>query len=251
MNDPPANSSSTSNDNGLSIIAEDQDVLVVCKPAGLGTQAPIKFDSLESRVRSYLAETCDSKTKAYLGIPHRLDRCVSGVVVFAKRRKAAQRLSQQFELRTVEKKYLAIVAGKLTEDSGEWRDYLRKIPDEPRGEVVNDSERSEYPDAKLAILRYEVQKTTEQHSELNIELETGRMHQIRLQAAKRDLPVWGDVLYGSEVEFGNPPAHERDRQIALHAVQLTFDHPRSRDRVTFVAPLPSHWPVDGQTDNKE
>lgn len=225
----------------LAIIFEDQDILVLCKPAGLGTQAPKAFDSLESRVRNYLAVTVDPESKPYLGIPHRLDRCVSGAIVFAKRRKAAQRLSKQFELRTVCKGYLAIVAGQVSEESGEWRDYLRKIPDEPRGEVVSETARGEHPDAKLAVLRYEVTREEDSHTELCIELETGRMHQIRLQAAARNHPVWGDRMYGSDVEFGAPPQHERDRQIALHAAELTFEHPRSREQVTFNAPLPDHW----------
>jgi len=225
----------------LDILFEDQDILVVCKPAGLGTQAPIAFDSLEARVRAYLSESAASDPTPYLGIPHRLDRCVSGTIVFAKRRKAAQRLSKQFELRTVTKTYLAIVHGIVEPVSGEWRHYLRKIPDEPRGEVIPESELSKCSDAKLAVLTYEVLRCDEKTSEVKIQLETGRMHQIRLQAAARNHPVLGDRMYGSEIEFGPTPNHERDRQIALHAVELSFEHPRSRETVKFIAALPECW----------
>ena len=222
----------------LSIVFEDEDILVVCKPAGLGTQAPIAFDSLEARVRAYLSESAASDATPYLGIPHRLDRCVSGTIVFAKRRKAAQRLSKQFELRSVIKTYVANVAGRVEPASGEWRDHLRKIPDEPRGEVVPELELTKYSDAKLAVLTYEVLRCDEKTSELKIQLETGRMHQIRLQAAARNHPVVGDRMYGSEIDFGPTPNHERERHIALHASELTFEHPRSREQVTFASPVP-------------
>lgn len=226
----------------LAILFEDEDIIVVCKPAGLGTQAPRQFDSLEARVRAYLTEHTTSTP--YLGIPHRLDRCVSGTVVFAKKRKAAQRLSKQFELRTVTKTYLAIVAGRVKPSSGEWQDHVRKIPNEPRGEIVSETALSDYPDAKLAILTYEVLRSDEETSELSIQLETGRMHQIRLQTAARNHPVLGDQMYGSEVSFGPTPEHERERQIALHASELSFQHPRSRERMTFVSPLPRPWIQD-------
>lgn len=224
----------------LEILFEDRDILVVCKPAGLATQAPAVFDSLEARVRTHLM----AEEKPYLGIPHRLDRCVSGTIVFAKRRKAAQRLSKQFEERTVDKRYRAIVEGMVSPVSDTWTDYLRKLPNEPRGEVVSENDLAQYPEAKQAILRYKVLNTDNQQevTELSIQLETGRMHQIRLQTSVRDHPVWGDIMYGSNTEFASPPEHERERQIALHAEELTFEHPRSRDRVRFVSPLPITWP---------
>lgn len=224
-----------------SIIFEDEQILVVTKPPGLATQAPREFDSLEARVRAYLlatsSQTSDSDRPPYLGIPHRLDRCASGIIVFAKRRKAAQRLSRQFEAREVGKVYLADVAGQVEPSSGDWRDYLRKIPDEPRGEVVA----TEHTEGKLAVLQFEVQARSESASRLRIRLETGRMHQIRIQCASRGFPVVGDVLYGSDRQFGPSVEHERDRQIALHAWQLTFLHPSVRETMTFESPLPEHW----------
>lgn len=227
----------------LEIVFEDQDILVVCKPAGLATQAPRVFDSLEARVREHL----QNEPKPYLGIPHRLDRCVSGTIAFAKRRKAAQRLSKQFEERSVGKRYRAIVSGRVSPSMGSWTDYLRKIPDEPRGEVVPQTMLTQFPDAKQAILKYEVLQFADDTNatELRIELETGRMHQIRLQAAVREHPVWGDAVYGSTVNFGPSMDDERKRHIALHAEELTFEHPRSRDRVKFCSPLPDYWPSLG------
>ena len=222
----------------LNIIFEDEYILVVNKPAGIGTQAPRAFDSLEARIRQYLSATDSHGQPPYLGIPHRLDRCASGAMVFAKRKKAAQRLSKQFERREVRKTYLAIVSGKVEPTTGEWRDSLRKIPEVPRGEIVPES----HSDAKLAVLHYEVEAQSEVTSRLRIQLETGRMHQIRIQCGSRGFPVLGDELYGSKQSFGPEFEHDRARQIALHAEELQFEHPRTRERVAFTATVPSCWP---------
>lgn len=218
---------------------EDDSLLVVSKPAGLGTQAPQQFDSLEARVRRYLtADIVPDDPSPYLGIPHRLDRCVSGVIVFAKRKKAAQRLSKQFERREVEKTYLALVAGRPDSPEGTWRDTMRKIPEEPRAELVS----ADHEDAKTAVLHYRVEQTQRLTTLLSIRLETGRMHQIRLQCSVRGYPILGDRLYGSELDFGPPVEHDRDRQIALHASSITVNHPRTREQMTFTAKTPSNWP---------
>lgn len=221
----------------LSIIFEDVDVLVVNKPAGVATQAPRQFDSFEARIREYLQGTAEPSSTPYLGIPHRLDRCASGVMVFAKRRKAAQRLSKQFEDRSVQKTYIARVTGRVDPASGHWHDFLRKIPDQPKGEVVDET----HADARLATLRYETILVGDKFSELQIQLETGRMHQIRIQCATRGYPVLGDVLYGSEQAFGPTVEDHRERQIALHANRIGFEHPRSRERVVFDSQRPETW----------
>ena len=226
-------------DQSLSIVFEDDHVLVVNKPGGLATQAPQPFDSLEARIRAYLQGATPLDRMPYLGIPHRLDRCASGAVVFAKRRKAAQRLSKQFERREVGKIYLALVSGHVTGAQGTWRDYLRKLPGIARGEVVA----SDHPEARLAVLRYVVRQHHASHCCLRVQLETGRMHQIRIQAASRGFPVLGDDTYGSDVSFGPAAETPRDRWIALHASELSFKHPRSGEVQRFVAPLPGCWPV--------
>lgn len=225
----------------LTILFEDDDILVVGKPGGLATQAPRPFDSLEARIRSYLVRHAPPHRIPYLGIPHRLDRCVSGVMVFAKRVKAARRLAKQFERREVTKQYLAIVPGHLVEDHGTWRDHIRKIPEVARAELVADN----HPEARDAVLHYKVAARRETASLLRIELETGRMHQIRVQAAARDLPIWGDETYGSRVPFGFPTDDPRKRWIALHALDLSFRHPRSGGSSRHSAPLPDCWPAWG------
>lgn len=247
----------------IDIIFEDGDVLIANKPAGLGTQAPIAFDSFEARIRAYLAEKAEPGETPYLGIPHRLDRCVSGAMIFAKRKQAARLLSQQFERREVEKGYVAIVAGAVEPKEDEWRDFIRKIPDEPRAEIVVEDAAKEASDAKEAILQYVVTtalpgESTDvavaesaestvlpmgHRSQLKVRLVTGRMHQIRIQCASRGYPVIGDKMYGSEFQFGPEPKHERDRQIALHAVEIEFEHPRVNERMKFTAPFPKNWPT--------
>lgn len=220
----------------LDVMFEDDHILVVNKPAGLATQAPRQFDSLEARVRAYFTSS-NPQDASYLGIPHRLDRAVSGVIVFAKRKKAAQRLSRQFERRKTRKVYVARVAGNVDQQMGTWRDTMRKVPGEARAELVS----ADHQDAKTAVMHFELQSVNEDFSQICIQLETGRMHQIRVQCASRGFPVLGDVLYGCCQSFGPVCEHDRDRQIALHACELAFHHPRTKDDVAFKAPLPSTW----------
>lgn len=220
----------------LDIIFEDDQILLVNKPAGIGTQAPRQFDSLEARVREYLV-SLEPEHIPYLGIPHRIDRCVSGLVVFAKRKKAAQRIAKQFERREIEKSYVALVSGEVVPDSGTWTDTMRKIPDEPRGEIVT----ATHEHAKEAVLHYEVVSRDDSMSKLKISLETGRMHQIRIQCSSRGHAILGDEMYGSKVTFGAPFETERDRQIALHAATLRIEHPRTRERISFSAM--ANWPA--------
>ena len=224
----------------LDILFEDDYVLLVNKPGGVATQAPRQFDSLEARVRNYLAQRARAGQEPYLGIPHRLDRCASGAIVFAKRIKAAQRLSRQFQRREVTKTYLALADHPPQPVSGIWRDYMRKVPCEPRAELVP----STAPDAKLAVLRYVSEPHTAEVWRIWIGLETGRMHQIRLQLATRGCPILGDMLYGSRQSFGPRAEHPRERWIGLHAAKLCFVHPRTRDPVHCEAPLPACWPRD-------
>ena len=221
---------------GFDVIYEDAQILIVNKPAGIGTQAPADFDSLEARIRRYQLRA-RADPPPYLGIPHRLDRCVSGAMVFAKRKKAAQRLAKQFERREVDKTYHALVRGSLDPPSGEWRDWLRKIPDQPRAEIVD----QQHDEGRLAILHYQVEHTAREVSQLRITLETGRMHQIRVQCGYRGFPILGDEIYGSRESFGPDCAHARERAIALHASEISFVHPKTREKVSFRAPLPTYW----------
>ncbi|HEX3998236.1 MAG TPA: RluA family pseudouridine synthase [Pirellulales bacterium] len=241
----------------MEILYEDDLCLAVLKPAGLPTQAPREFDSLERQVRSLLAEraaAADQTGEPYLGLPHRLDRAVSGAVLFAKTRRAARTLSRQFERRQVGKIYWACVERIVEPSQGTWIDCVRKVPDQPRSEIVPASS----PGAQQAVLHYRVLESRSigvadaaANSWLEIELETGRMHQIRLQAGSRGHPVLGDAMYGSNAAFGPPADDERERQIALHGRALRFTQPDTRQPITVVAPLPPVWTPFGQPTDGE
>lgn len=203
----------------------------------MATQAPTGIDSLEVRVKEFL-RVRDGKTgNVYLGVPHRLDRPVSGVMVLARHVRAARRLAEQFEARTVRKTYWTVVEGLVSPETGTWTDYLCKIPDAARVEVVA----SDHPDARQAVLHYRVLATDRHTSWLEIELETGRMHQIRVQAACRLHPVLGDAQYAAVTAFGPATDDFRRRWIALHARSLEFRHPMTREPVCQTAPLPAVW----------
>ena len=223
------------------ILYEVGPCLAVNKPAGLLTQAPRWIDSLERRVKKYLADTEGRPEHGYLGIPHRLDRPVSGVILFGKHSRAAHRLSKQFEKREVKKRYWAVVVGTVEPSTGTWIDFMRKIPDVPRAEIVP----KDHPDARKGILHYTVlqllmfQGTSV--SFLDIELETGRMHQIRLQSSIHGYPILGDAMYGSTIPFDEQFEDERCRSIALHAEMISFCDPMTRQPVTLHAPLPETW----------
>jgi 23S rRNA pseudouridine1911/1915/1917 synthase len=220
------------------ILCEEGPVLVVLKPPGVLTQAPPGIDSLELRVKRFLKARESKPGNVYLAIIHRLDRPVSGAIVFCKHVRAARKLSEQFEDRMVKKTYWALVGGRVTEDRGTWTDYLRKVTGEARSEIADRAAEG----AQLAILHYEVKQRTEAGTWLEIELETGRTHQIRLQASAHGHPVWGDSLYGSPTPFGPETPDERARAIALHARLLAFRHPMTATPVEVVAPLPPFWP---------
>lgn len=225
----------------LTILYEDNHCLVVAKPAPLLTQGvPPGIPTLEALVKAYLKERYQKKGNVYLGIPHRLDRPVSGVVVFARNTKAARRLAEQFQTRTVRKVYWAIVersaAGEVPA-AGVWEDWLLKVREEARTERAM----AETPHARHAVLSYQRLREWDDGALLEIEPRTGRMHQIRVQAAVRGWPVRGDVQYGSRLPFGPPTTLPRDRIIALHARSLTFLHPLHYEPLTATAPLPPVW----------
>ncbi len=241
----------------LEILHEDSSCLAVVKLAGVSTQAPPGIDCLEERVRDYLRQAAiaagEPVDAIYLGLPHRLDRPVSGAIVFAKTRRAARIISRQFERRQVKKTYWACVEGQVDPPEGTWIDFLRKVPNEPRVNVVAAGE----PQAQQAILHFRaigkpsfdpaISPLTTHHSRtlLEITLETGRMHQIRVQAASRGHPVVGDIQYGATASFGPQAGDPRERAIALHARSLAFRHPESKQTVTVTAPAPAAWNAMG------
>jgi len=225
----------------LQILYEEGPCLAVAKPAGLLTQAPPGIDSLETRIKAFLKEREQKPAGVYLAVPHRLDRPVSGAMVFAKHVRAARRLSEQFEARSVKKIYWACVSGEVTSDAGTWSDLMRKIPDRPVAEIIAENVAKDFPDARPAVLHYRVRGRAAGITWLEIELETGRMHQIRLQAASRGHAVLGDEMYGSALPFGEQHADGRLRSIALHARSLAFHHPMTHEPAEVISPLPAEW----------
>ncbi len=222
---------------GFDILYEQGPCLVVVKPGGVATQAPPGIDSLEVRVKQFLRARENKAGKVYLGVPHRLDRPVSGALVLARHVRAARRLAEQFEARTIRKTYWAVVTGRVSPDAGTWTDFLRKIPDAAQVEVVA----ADDPEGRPAVLHYRVLAADDSRSWLEIDLETGRMHQIRVQAAHRGHPILGDSQYGSLVPFGPTTDDFRLRWIALHARRLEFRHPMTRQPISQTAPLPAAW----------
>ncbi len=222
---------------GFEILYEEGPCLVVVKPGGLPTQAPRGIDSLEVRIKQFLKVRDQKPGKVYLGVPHRLDRPVSGVMVFAKHVRAARRIAEQFEGRLVRKHYWAVVQGEVCPDEGTWTDFIHKIPGRAESRIVDDS----HPDGRTAVLHYRVLARRPERTLLEIQLETGRTHQIRVQTASRSHPVLGDQQYGSTEAFGPRLEDPRRRWIALHARRLQFRHPMTRETIVQTAPLPEAW----------
>jgi 23S rRNA pseudouridine1911/1915/1917 synthase len=219
------------------VLHEDYHLIAVNKPAPLLTQAPPVVPSLEAMVKAYLKAKYAKPAGVYLGIPHRLDRPVSGVVVFARNTKAAQRVHAQFQQRTVTKVYWAAVEGEVVPDSGIWEDWVRKVAEESKAVRAVEGE----PGAKHAVLAYRVLQRFAGGTLLELTPRTGRMHQLRVQSAWRGHPVYGDVMYGSARPFGPAWETPRDKVIALHARRLTIRHPVTKAELTFEAPLPDYW----------
>lgn len=220
-------------------LCEDGPLLAVHKPAGMLTQGvPEGIPTVEGWVKQQLKLKYNKPGNVYLGIPHRLDRPVSGVMVFARNSKAAQRLAEQFQNRSVRKEYLCITEGIPEVPTERWSDWLLKDATTAHVTVAT----SESAGAKLATLRYEVISTHAGRALVRVQLETGRMHQIRVQFAARGCPIVGDRQYGAtsaypgEVSTGAHPA-----AIALHAHRLELLHPIRYDRVTLTASPPVIW----------
>ena len=221
----------------LEILYEEGPCLVINKRAGLLTQAPAGIDSLEVQVKAFYKERERKEGNIYLGLPHRLDRPASGAIVFARHVRAARRLAEQFQARTVTKIYWTLVEGQVGAERGTWTDHLHKRHGMAQAEVVA----ADDPRGKSAVLHYEVLGRSELGTWLEVTLETGRTHQIRVQAASRGHPVLGDTQYGASTTFGPTQSDPRRLAIALHARRLGFCHPMTRAAVEVVAPLPAAW----------
>ncbi len=234
----------------LKVLYEDADIIVVVKPAGVESQAAKKFaPDMISEIRKHLVinKLCTPGKEPYVAVIHRLDKPVSGVMVYAKSKKAAAALSDQVQTRKMEKIYEAVVCGKPVNSVDNFVDYLLKSVDGNSSQVVDKG----ITDAKRAELSYEVLNTVEKdtyiYSRVRIHLHTGRHHQIRVQFAHHGLPLYGDAKYNPafgggtrEPEQGNPSgtgAAPRVRRqataLALCAASLTFEHPTTKKCMTF------------------
>ncbi len=214
------------------VLYEDRHLLAVAKPPGLITAgAPAGKVSLVELVRQYLRHKYGVQGKPFVGVVSRLDAPVSGVVPLARTSRAAARLTRQFREGKVEKIYWALVHGTLVQPQGEWLNYLRPLEGRRKMQLVGPN----FPGAKPCRLRYRVLRTWPQEriSWVEVELLTGRKHQIRAQFAGRGHPVLGDFKYGSH--------RPCDQHIALHCRQVRLLHPLSGQVLELVAPLPPQW----------
>lgn len=212
----------------LAVLYLDNHLLVVDKPAGVLVQEDRTGDlDLLTAGKRYLKDRFDKPGNVFLGLVHRLDRPVSGVMVFARTSKAAGRLSDQFRRRAPDKSYLALVEGRM-EEGGRLEHYLAK-----RGRHVHVVASSE-PGAKRAVLTARPVAHLGDRTLVDVALETGRSHQIRVQLAHVGHPIVGDLRYGARTELDG-------RNLALHAYALTVEHPTRREAMTWRSSPPGTW----------
>jgi 23S rRNA pseudouridine1911/1915/1917 synthase len=222
----------------IPILFEDNHCLALDKPAGLLAQGDATGDrSVVDLASEDLKRRYSKPGNVYVGLIHRLDRPVSGVILLAKTSKAAARLSAQFHDHTVEKVYLALVEGRPVEESGEWSDVLVK---DPRTNTVTVSTRDE--GGSQAVVEYRVLESLAGVSLIELRPTTGRGHQLRVQLATRGLPILGDRKYGSSRTV---KARDGGLRIALHALELNFNHPTRDERITVRSGRPADWPSAG------
>jgi 23S rRNA pseudouridine1911/1915/1917 synthase len=214
----------------LEILFEDNHCLAIAKPGGcLATHYQGREETLDRAVKDYLKEKYQKPGNVFLGVVHRLDKAVSGVLLFARTSKAAARLCEQFREGTVEKTYWAIVEGTVQTSAGTLEDWLKKNLEIRRIEVVE----SRTPGSRQALLHFQKRGSHGDLTWLEVRPQTGRTHQLRVQLAHHGHPIYGDARYGSIHTFG--PA------IALHARSLTFLHPIRYELITLIAELPAKW----------
>ena len=210
---------------GLNILFEDDHVLVVKKDAGIPVQAgKMRIMDLQGLIKNELYRRNRKGGEPYLGLIHRLDQPVEGVMVFAKTPFAAGALSEQVTDGRMKKHYLALLCGKPAEDSGKLVDYLVKDGRTNTSSVVKSQEK----DAKRAELNYQVLKRNEETTLVEVELITGRHHQIRVQMANAGWPLYGDTKYNPQ--FQEVTEHV---QTALCAYKLSFVHPKTKKVMEF------------------
>ncbi len=211
----------------IEVLYFDNHLVIVNKPSGISTQSE-EGESVESLARTWAKENYEKKGAIFLHGVHRLDKPVSGIVLLAKTSKALSRMQESFRSKEVQKTYRAWVEGSLETDTATLEDYL--LHEEFRSSVCS----SKHPQGKKASLSYVVIKKTAKATLVEVDLHTGRYHQIRCQFSARGHPVVNDVKYGGTLVAGS-------ESIALHHAKVVFPHPVSKQKLVFEVPLASLW----------
>lgn len=212
----------------MEVLYEDNHIIIVNKAVGEIVQGDKTGDKpLSEIVAEYLKEKHHKPGAAFVGVPHRLDRPTSGIVVLAKTSKALERLNEMFRRGDVQKTYWALVANRPRQEEGELTHWLTRNEKQNKS-YASDRER---PGSRQAILRYKLLCSLTRYHLLEVELLTGRHHQIRCQLAHIGCPIRGDLKYGY-------PRSNPDGSICLHARRVIFDHPVSHELIDVVAPVP-------------
>lgn len=213
----------------MTVVYEDNHIIIVNKTASEIVQGDKTGDvPLSETVKQYLKEKYHKPGNVFIGVTHRLDRPVSGLVVFAKTSKALSRLNEMFKNSEVKKTYWAIVKQTPAETEGELVNYLVRNEKQNKSYAYD----TEKPGSKKAVLHYRLIARSDNYSLLEVDLKTGRHHQIRCQLAKMGCPIKGDLKYGF-------PRSNPDGSICLHARRVRFVHPVSKELIDVVAPVPS------------
>lgn len=215
--------------NKLKILYEDNHIIVVIKPVNIPVQADKSGDiDMLSMIKDYIKEKYNKPGNVYVGIVHRLDRMVGGVMVFAKTSKAASRLSEYIRQKNVKKRYLAILNGKLeiSNEVKKLEDYLVKNQEKNMSSVVKSSTNN----SKLAVLEYNVLENfiykNKEYSLVDVDLQTGRHHQIRVQFQNLGNPLYGDIKYGQKI-------NKVGQSLGLWSYYLSFFHPTKDEYLEF------------------
>lgn len=212
----------------MTVVYEDNHIIIVNKTASEIVQGDKTGDTpLSETVKQYLKEKYSKPGNVFIGVTHRLDRPVSGLVVFAKTGKALSRLNEMFKNSEVKKTYWAVVKNLPREEEGELVNYLVRNEKQNKSYAYD----KEVPGSKKAILRYRIIGRSQNYYLLEVDLKTGRHHQIRCQLAKMGSPIKGDLKYGS-------PRSNPDGSICLHARSIRFVHPVSKELIEVEAPVP-------------
>lgn len=214
----------------IDVIYEDNHLLVVKKPINILSQGDNTNDlDMVNLLKKYLKEKYNKPGNVFVGLIHRLDRPVGGIMVFAKTSKCASRLSEQVRNKTIKKTYKAVIHKTMDKKEDTLKDYLYKNKKTNMVSVVTKN----HKEAKDAVLDYKTLASNDEFSLVEIDLHTGRPHQIRVQFSSRNHPLYGDQRYGNS---------KVGEQIALWSYKLEFNHPTTKERLVFTCDTPNEYP---------